>query len=203
MCQPRRQALTRQAGAKSLSISIPGKTAPKASDSIPQAGEQPPRASLVTLSKREHARRRLMSGFVRGEVLGPTHRPDEGPADDGSPPMTPAQSKAARREAKAARRQAKAERRAAKAQRRERKAAKAARREARAARDGKRAERAALDAEREARREAKSARKQAKAERRAAKTHGERGQEHAEPAQAAPRKRRSSTAEEPPNKKRA
>ena len=89
-----------------------------------------------------------MSGFVRGEVLGPTHRPDEGPADDGSPPMTPAQSKAARREAK-------------------------------------------------------SARKQAKAERRAAKTHGERGQEHAEPAQAAPRKRRSSTAEEPPNKKRA
>lgn len=54
--------LTRQAGAKALAL---GASAKK--DASVPAG---PRRALSTLAKQEHARRMLMSNFVRGEVVG-------------------------------------------------------------------------------------------------------------------------------------
>ncbi|WFD18030.1 hypothetical protein MCAP1_000242 [Malassezia caprae] len=54
--------LTRQAGAKALAL---GTSAKK--DTSAPAG---PKRALSTLAKQEHARRMLMSNFVRGEVVG-------------------------------------------------------------------------------------------------------------------------------------
>ena len=52
-----------QAGAKALAIGAPKK----------KESETPmPRRSLSSLAKLEHARRMLMSGFVRGEIIGDT-----------------------------------------------------------------------------------------------------------------------------------
>lgn len=68
-------AIADRAGAKALAI---GK----------KAQDDKPRMLLSSLAKRENARRRLMSGFVRGQVLGGTHEKTAQPHKSmGSDPM--------------------------------------------------------------------------------------------------------------------